>query len=90
MNKEQQDKLIKLCAYFEAKVSVNEDKKDWSNIRLVHYGLKDILRLIGVEVLRDNHFGDIQNKLVSQYKTKILEDKNFEPKEFKKDLLCIN
>jgi len=82
MNKEQQDKLIKLCAYFEAKVSVNEDTKDWSNIRLVHYGLRDILRLLEVDIPRDNLF--------QQYRAKILEDKNFEPKEFEKDLLGIN
>ena len=82
MNKEQQDKLIKLCAYIEAKVSVNEDTKDWSNIRLVHYGLRDILGLLEVDIPRDNLF--------QQYRDKILEDKNFEPKEFEKDLLGIN
>ena len=90
MNKEQQDKLIKLCAYIEAKVSVNEDTKDWSNIRLVHYGLRDILGLLEVDIPRDNLFGNIQSKYKQQYRAKIFEDKNFEPKEFEKDLLCIN
>jgi len=91
MTQEQKDKVIKLSAYITAKVCVNEKNKKYSNVRLVHYGIMDILNILDIKIPLDNStYGNQETTLFYEYLNKIKKDDNFFPKGFEKNIMLSN
>ena len=61
------DKVIKLCAFIEARVRLNDETKKHYNIRLIHHGFQDLWKLLGIEVPADKTYGTIDTKYYHQY-----------------------
>ena len=86
-NKVLKDKLIKLCAFIEARVRLNDETKKYFNVRLVHHGFQDIWKLLEIEVPQDNTYGTLDTKYYHEYLDALKKNDNFFPKGFEKDLL---
>jgi len=81
------DKIIKLCAFIEARVKLNDETKKYYNIRLVHHGFQDLWKLLGIDVPTDKTYGSLDTKYYYDYLESLKKDDNFFPKGFEKDLL---
>jgi len=81
------DKIIKLRALIETKVSIAENEKnDYSAVRIVSYGLDNIFTLLNIEIPNDDKHGNLKCKLVAEYEKDCKKDIGFLPKEFDDDL----
>ena len=76
MTKEKQKELITFLAYMEAKIDANQELEKWGNMRLVHFGLKEICYRLNINVRSSDHF-----ELTKKYKKQILKNNDFKPKE---------
>ena len=65
-----QDKIIKYLALLNARVLKNDKDKKWDNVRLINYGLHDLLKLMNVEYL-DSEYGNELGKWTSIYDKKL-------------------
>jgi len=81
------DKIIKLCSFIEAKIKLNDENENYSNLRLVHQGFKDIWELLGLEVSKVDSCRTIDTKYYYEYLKALRKNKNFFPKGFEEDFL---
>ena len=76
MTKEKQKELMTFLAYMEAKIDANQELEKWSNMRLVHFGIKEICYILNISVRNTNH-----HELTKIYKKQIKKNNDFKPKE---------
>ena len=74
------NKMEKLVAYVQARVLV-ADQYDQNSIRVLKYGIDDILKLANVEIDQSK-----EGSFYMEFAQKLKQDKSFKPKGLEKSL----